>query len=60
MPKLVRGDIWLVDLGMAAMVWRCLLVTDFPNDDELASLRLSLIQQQSEEPFGRSLFLIPT
>jgi mRNA interferase MazF len=33
-PK--RGDVWIVDLGLAAKVRPCLLLTDFPTDDELA------------------------
>jgi mRNA interferase MazF len=33
-PK--RGEIWLIDLGLAAKVRPCLLLTDFPADDELA------------------------
>ena len=31
-----RGDVWLVDLGLAAKVRPCLLLSDFPADDELA------------------------
>ena len=33
-PK--RGEIWLVDLGLAAKVRPCMLLTSFPTDDELA------------------------
>ena len=33
-PK--RGEVWVVDLGLAAKVRPCLLLTDFPADDELA------------------------
>lgn len=33
-PK--RGDVRIVDLGLAAKVRPCLLLTDFPTDDELA------------------------
>jgi mRNA interferase MazF len=33
-PK--RGEVWLVDLGLAAKVRPCLLLTDFPADNELA------------------------
>ncbi len=39
MPRKVqmrRGQVWLVDLGMVAKVRPCLLLTDFPSDDELA------------------------
>ena len=31
-----RGEVWLIDLGLAAKVRPCLLLTDFPADDELA------------------------
>jgi len=33
-PK--RGEVWIVDLGLAAKFRPCLLLTDFPADDELA------------------------
>ncbi|MGA3172157.1 MAG: type II toxin-antitoxin system PemK/MazF family toxin [Chthoniobacteraceae bacterium] len=36
MPDARQGEIWTVDLGMAAKVRPCLLLTDFPEDDELA------------------------
>ena len=36
MPDAQQGEIWTVDLGMAAKVRPCLLLTDFPADDELA------------------------
>jgi hypothetical protein len=35
-PDAQQGEIWTVDLGMAAKVRPCLLLTDFPEDDELA------------------------
>jgi mRNA interferase MazF len=35
-PDARQGEIWTVDLGMAAKVRPCLLLTDFPEDDELA------------------------
>jgi mRNA interferase MazF len=31
-----QGEIWLVDMGLAGKVRPCLLLTDFPADDELA------------------------
>jgi mRNA interferase MazF len=31
-----KGEVWLVDMGMAAKVRPCLLLTDYPADDELA------------------------
>ena len=33
-PK--AGEVWMVDLGLAAKVRPCLLLTDWPADDELA------------------------
>lgn len=39
MPGRTRpGEIWLVDLGMTAKVRPCLLLSDYPADDELALL----------------------
>lgn len=31
-----RGDVWMMDLGIAAKVRPCLLLTDFPPAEELA------------------------
>jgi mRNA interferase MazF len=31
-----KGDIWIVDMGIAGKVRPCLLLTDFPADNELA------------------------
>src|SRR5437016_2802484 len=36
MPQPRRGEVWQVDLGLAGKVRPCLLLTDFPEDDELA------------------------
>lgn len=36
MSKPVRGEIWQVDLGMTAKVRPCLVLSDYPADDELA------------------------
>jgi mRNA interferase MazF len=36
MPRAKKGEVWLVDLGMAAKVRPCLLLTRYPGDDELA------------------------
>lgn len=36
MPRPNRGEGWMVDLGLAAKVRPCLLLTDWPADDELA------------------------
>ena len=30
------GDVWLVDLGMAAKIRPCLILSDYPASDELA------------------------
>ena len=36
MPDAQQREIWTVDLGIASKVRPCLLLTDFPDDDELA------------------------
>lgn len=36
MIKPSRGDVWLTDMGIAGKVRPCLLLTDHPQDDELA------------------------
>jgi len=36
MPRPSRGEVWMVDLGLAAKVRPCLLLTDWPADSELA------------------------
>jgi mRNA interferase MazF len=36
MPRANPGEIWIVDLGMTAKVRPCLVLSDFPADDELA------------------------
>lgn len=36
MPATRSGEVWMVDLGMAAKVRPCLLLTEWPADDELA------------------------
>ena len=35
-PNARRGEVWLVDMGLAGKVRPCLLLTDYPQDDELA------------------------
>lgn len=30
------GEVWMIDLGMVAKVRPCVLLTDYPADDELA------------------------
>ena len=36
MAKPNRGEVWLVDLGFTAKVRPCLVLSDYPADDELA------------------------
>jgi mRNA interferase MazF len=36
MPRPSRGEVWRVDLGLAAKVRPCLILSDYPADDELA------------------------
>ena len=31
-----RGEVWLTDMGIAGKVRQCLLLTDYPAEDELA------------------------
>lgn len=37
-PRPHRGEVWLSDLGLAAKVRPCLILTDPPADNELALL----------------------
>ena len=36
MPSVRRGEVWQVDFGLAAKVRPCLILSDYPADDELA------------------------
>lgn len=36
MTRAKPGDVWLVDLGLAAKVRPCLVLSEYPADDELA------------------------
>ena len=36
MPRQARAEIWRVDLGLAAKVRPCLVMSDYPAEDELA------------------------
>jgi mRNA interferase MazF len=36
MPRPSAGEVWRVDLGLAAKVRPCLILSDYPADDELA------------------------
>ncbi len=40
MPRTTPGEIWLIDLGYEAKTRPCLIVSDYPADDELAILIL--------------------
>jgi mRNA interferase MazF len=62
MPQPRAGELWIVDLGLAAKVRPCLLLTDYPRDDELAlvtvlahttTLRNSRWEHSCPKPFLR-------
>ena len=36
MPRANPGEVWIVDLGLAAKVRPCLVLSDYPREDELA------------------------
>ena len=36
MPRTQPGEVWLVDLGLVAKTRPCVVLSDFPGDDELA------------------------
>ena len=36
MPRPARGEIWRVDLGLTAKVRPCLVMSDYPAEEELA------------------------
>jgi len=36
MARANPGDVWIVDLGLAAKVRPCLVLSDYPRDDELS------------------------
>ena len=36
MPRANPSEVWIVDLGLAAKVRPCLVLSDYPKDDELA------------------------
>ena len=38
MPRANPGEVWVVDLGLAAKVRPCLVLSDYPKDDELSLL----------------------
>ncbi len=38
MPRTQPGEVWLIDLGLAAKIRPCLIISDYPTDDELALL----------------------
>lgn len=36
MPRTQPGEVWLVDLGLVAKTRPCVVLSDFPTEDELA------------------------
>ena len=40
MPRANPGEVWLIDLGYEAKTRPCLMISDYPADDELAMLVL--------------------
>ena len=38
MPRANPGEVWIVHLGLAAKIRPCLVLSDYPADDELALL----------------------
>ena len=42
MARPARGEIWRVDLGLAAKVRRCLIMSDYPAENELALILVIL------------------
>jgi mRNA interferase MazF len=38
MPRPIVGEVWRVDLGLTAKVRPCLVMSDYPAEDELALL----------------------
>ena len=40
MPRANPGEIWIMNLGLAAKVRPCLVLSDYPADDELALIIL--------------------
>jgi len=36
MPRTQPGEVWLVDLGLVAKTRPCVVLSDYPSDDELA------------------------
>jgi mRNA interferase MazF len=36
MDKARKGEVWQTDMGIAGKIRPCLLLTDYPADDELA------------------------
>lgn len=38
MPRAKPGEIWIVNLGLAAKARPCLVLSDYPTDDELSLL----------------------
>jgi len=45
-----RREVWTVDLGIAGKVRPCLLLTDYPQDDELALI--TVVPHREVKHFG--------
>ena len=54
MPQTKPGEVWLVNLGLAAKVRPCLILSDEPQDDELALLVIFLMRRQYVAIAGNS------
>lgn len=47
------SEVWQVDLGLAGKVRPCLILTGYPNDDELALVTISRIPRHYVAIVGR-------
>ena len=36
MPRTLPGEVWLIDLGLVAKTRPCVILSDYPTDEELA------------------------
>ena len=50
--KVVRGDVWIVDLGMVAEIRPC-LVLSIPCDDENDSVLTTLVPHTTRPPISK-------
>jgi mRNA-degrading endonuclease toxin of MazEF toxin-antitoxin module len=56
MPKPAPGEIWRVDLGLTAKVRPCLVMSDYPAEDELALMLVIPHHGNSWKSVGISLW----